>query len=277
LINQRRGAMGTEAGVMLQAAGLSAGYGKGRDIFRDVNLTVRRQRILAIVGPNGAGKSTLLAVLAGVLAPRAGAVVAAGQNLAELPDRKRAQIIGYLPQNVTPFGSYLVRELVAFGRFPHGRGLGFETDEDLRAVKRALALTRSDYLKERVFAELSGGERQRVLIASVLAAEPEALLLDEPTAALDVGQRSAVFGTLKELAHGGAAVAVVTHDLNLAGHFADELILLLGDGRVAAVGHPSKVITQENLEQAYGEGFILVERPGSEVPCVLPDHSGGQR
>lgn len=262
--------------MMLEARGLSAGYGSGRDIFRGVGLAVRRGRILAIAGPNGAGKSTLLAVLAGVHAPRNGEVLAAGQKLTGLSDRKRAQVIGYLPQNVIPFASYLVRELVAFGRFPYGRGLGFETAEDERAVDRALALTRAEYLRDRAFDELSGGERQRVLIASVLAAEPEALLLDEPTAALDVGQRSAVFDMLQELARQGAAVAVVTHDLNLAGLFADDLLLLLGDGRVAAMGHPGEVITQENLEKAYGGGFVLVPRPGSEVPGVLPDHTRGR-
>jgi len=255
--------------AILAGSGLTAGYGDGPDVISDVSMTLDPGAILCLVGPNGAGKSTLTAVLAGVLPPRAGSVRVNDTDVSRLTGPQRGRLIGYLPQSIQPFAPFTAGELVSLGRYPHARGLGFETDQDRAAVKRAMALTRVEHLEDRPFGEISGGERQRVLIASVLAAEPEVLLLDEPTASLDIGQRSAVFTTLKELAQGGAAIAVVTHDLNLAGLFADALVLL-ADGAVAAHGPPVEVITQQNLEQAYGDGFQLVERPGSDVPGVLP-------
>ncbi len=266
-------AMATESAVLLRGIGLNAGYGNNPDVFRRVDVSVRKKEILCIVGPNGSGKSTLLSVLAGVLPPRSGKVTMEDRDLSELSDMERAQKIGYLPQSMRPFTSYLVRELISLGRFPHARGMGFETSRDRAAVEQAMALTRVEHLGNRPFDEISGGERQRVLIASVLATQPDVLLLDEPTAALDIGQRSMVFHTLKELADQGAAVAVVTHDLNLAGLYADALVLL-SYHRVGASGPPEEVITQENLKQTYGDGFVLVPRADSVVPGILPSKMG---
>jgi iron complex transport system ATP-binding protein len=270
---KRSKAMATESSVLLRGVGLNAGYGNNPDVFRRVDVSVRRREILCIVGPNGSGKSTLLSVLAGVLAPRSGKVMMGERDLSGLSYLERAQKIGYLPQSVRPFTSYLVRELISLGRFPHARGLGFETSQDRAAVEQAMALTRVEHLGNRPFDEISGGERQRVLIASVLATQPDVLLLDEPTAALDIGQRSMVFHTLKELADQGVAVAVVTHDLNLAGLFADVLVLL-SYHKVGAYGPPEDVITQDNLRQTYGDGFVLVSRTDSAVPGILPSKMG---
>jgi iron complex transport system ATP-binding protein len=139
-----------------------------------------------------------------------------------------------------------------------------------------MTLTGTEHLAPRPFSEISGGERQRVLIASVLAQEPDALLLDEPTAALDIGQRSAVFETLRDLSAAGAAIVVVTHDLNLAGLYADE-ILLLAERKVFARGSPKDVISADNLERAYGRGFELISRSDSDVPGVLPALIGEDR
>lgn len=268
--------MGTESSVLLRGVGLNAGYGNDPDIFRQVDIAVRSEEILCIVGPNGSGKSTLLSVLAGVLAPRSGKVTMNGHDLSELSDVERAQKIGYLPQSMRPFASYLVRELISLGRYPHARGLGFENNRDRAAVEQAMALTRVDHLANRPFDEISGGERQRVLIASVLATQPQVLLLDEPTAALDIGQRSMVFHTLKELADRGTAVAVVTHDLNLAGLFADELALL-SYHKIEANGPPEVVITEDTLRRTYGDGFVLVPRTDSATPGILPSKMGVER
>lgn len=261
--------VGTKTEPLLVGRNIVVGYEDGPEVLSEVDVEVRRSQVLCIVGPNGIGKSTLLAVLAGVLAPRSGEVLIQGYNLNRLPNLKRAQIIGYLPQNIRPYASYTVRELVALGRYPHASGLGFETVRDQEAVERAMELTNVAHIKGRSIEAISGGERQRALIASVLASEPQVLLLDEPTAALDIGQRSAVFATLRALASQGAAVAAVTHDLNLAGLYADELVLLANCG-VAAKGHPAQVICQEHLERAYGGGFMLVQRPDRNVPGVLP-------
>jgi iron complex transport system ATP-binding protein len=265
----------TAAPATLRGTGLTAGHGAGPDVIRGVDVILEPGKLVALVGPNGAGKSTLMAVLAGVLPPREGKVQVDDQDISLLTGPERGRIIGYLPQSVQPFAPFTAWELVSLGRYPHARGLGFETDLDRAAVERAMTLTRVDHLKDRPFGEISGGERQRVLVASVLAAEPQVLLLDEPTASLDIGQRSAVFTTLEELAAGGAAVAVVTHDLNLAGLFADS-IFLLAEGAIAAEGTPAEVIDRRNLARAYGDGFELVARPGSSVPGVLPSPGGAR-
>lgn len=261
--------MSTNRETLLVGRQIVAAYEDGREVLSGVDIEVRRSQVLCIVGPNGIGKSTLLAILAGVLAPCRGEVLIQGRNVNRLPSLRRAQIIGYLPQNIQPNTSFTVRELIALGRYPHASGLGFETARDREAVEQAMSWTNTHYLGNRLFEEISGGERQRVLIASILASEPQVLLLDEPTAALDIGQRSAVFGMLRILACKGAAVAVVTHDLNLAGLYADELVLL-EKYKIAAKGSPAQVICQERLQQAYGGGFTLVQRPDRNVPGVLP-------
>jgi iron complex transport system ATP-binding protein len=139
-----------------------------------------------------------------------------------------------------------------------------------------MRLTHTDYLAKRLFSEISGGERQRVLIASVLACEPEVILLDEPTASLDITRSADVFAALEELALTGRAIGVVTHDLNLAGQFADEVALLFA-GRIVASGPPGEVLTAERLSAAYGDGFVLVDQPGSDVPAVLPARKAKRR
>lgn len=254
---------------MLTAHDLTLGYPKTDDVIRGVSLSLDAGRIFSIVGPNGAGKSTLLAALAGIAKPKRGVVQFRGKALHEMNRRERARRIGYLPQTVRPSIAYTVEELVHLGRFAHGTGLAFETIDDHAAVHRALKQTNTLQLKNRLFSELSGGERQRVLTASVLAGEPEVILLDEPTASLDIGGSCGVFDTLKQLARDGHAVGVVTHDLNLAGQYSDDMILLSG-GTITVSGSPQAVLSRAPLAQAYGGGFILVERPDSPVPAVLP-------
>ncbi len=255
--------------AMIEAVNLTLGYPKTEAVVRSVNATLRKGRVFSIVGPNGAGKSTLLSALAGIFKPRSGRVLFKGQNLVDLKRRERALQIGFLPQIVRPSIPYTVWEIVHLGRYAHGTGLAFETSEDREAVERALLQTGTSHLKDRLFSELSGGERQRVLIASVSAGDPAVFLLDEPTASLDIGGSIDVFETLRQSADDGRAVGIVTHDLNLAGQFSDEMILM-ANGIVIASGSPQTVLTQPFLDAAYGGGFSLVERPDSPVPFVLP-------
>lgn len=254
---------------VIEAHGLRVGYGGAADVLCDVDVTLTRGQVFCFVGPNGAGKSTLLGALAGIVPLRDGQVRLEGTPLSDISGRTRARRIGFLPQIVRPSIAYSVNELVALGRYAHSTGFGFETDRDRDAVERAMSLTHTGHLSERPFSTLSGGERQRVLIASVLAGEPEVLLLDEPTASLDITRSADVFAALEELAAMGRAVGVVTHDLNLAGQFGGE-VALMSEGRVIADGAPGAVLTRERLHEAYGDGFVLVPRPGSDVPAVLP-------
>ena len=254
---------------VLRAENLTLGYPKTDAVIRNVSIALRPGRLFAVAGPNGAGKSTLLAALAGIIVPRQGTVSFKGAPLLNMSRKERARRIGYLPQNVRPSASYTVRELVYLGRFAHGTGLAFETPEDAAAMARALEQTRTTHLSNRLFQELSGGERQRVLTASVLSGEPEVILLDEPTASLDISGSAGVFNTLRRLAEDGRTVGVVTHDLNLAGQYADAMVLL-ADGGIAEAGPPETVLRQSPLERAYGGGFQLLDRPGSRVKAVLP-------
>jgi iron complex transport system ATP-binding protein len=253
----------------LTATEISAGYPRASEVVRRVSASLRPGEVFCLVGPNGAGKSTLLGVLAGLVIPDQGEVRLGGQRLARLPRRERAKRIGYLPQVVRPSIPYSVHELVALGRHAHGSGWSFETADDSAAIERAMDQTRTRHLEGRLFSQLSGGERQRVLIASVLSGEPEVILLDEPTASLDIGRSCAVFETLAALAAGGRTIGVVTHDLNLAGQFADE-IGLIASGDLIALGAPRDVLKEETLRAAYGEGFVLVPRSETDVPAVLP-------
>ncbi len=261
---------------VLEGRGVVVGYGREPDVVREVDVAIRNGGIFCLVGPNGAGKSSLMAALAGIVAPRSGTIGLSGVPLSDIHRRERARRIGYLPQIVRPSIAYTVYELVALGRYPHATGLGFESGADQDAIRNAMRLTHTDHLASRLFSEISGGERQRVLIASVLSCTPDVILLDEPTASLDITRSADVFAALEDLAMAGRAVGVVTHDLNLAGQFADE-VALMSKGRIAACGAPGTVLTAERLSAAYGDGFTLVEQPDTDVPAVLPARKAKRR
>jgi iron complex transport system ATP-binding protein len=234
-----------------------------------VSLGVAEGEMLSIIGPNGSGKSTLLRIGAGVLRPVAGSVALCGQALAGMPRRDVARSLGYLPQAVASAFDYTVEEVVAMGRFPHLRGAGFLTTGDLDVVTRCLRDTEVEPYRRRALSRLSGGERQRVFLASVLAQEPRVLLLDEPTTALDLHHQARFFGLLRRLAGQGMAVAVVTHDVNLASLYCDR-VALLRDGSLAELGTPDDVLTEAVLQATYGDDVLLERHPTSGRPIVLP-------
>ncbi len=257
--------------MILAARGLGFAYGAGlAPAVAEVDLELAEDEILALVGPNGAGKSTLLALLAGWQRPQAGTVELEGRPLESWPARQRARRLAFLPQQVAPLYDLSVIEVVMAGRHPHRAAWAPPATADRAAVVAAMAATDTAPLARRAFATLSGGERQRVLVASVLAQDPRALLLDEPTASLDQHHRVQVFRLLRAAADGGRGVAVVTHDLNLAALAADRVALLVG-GRLERVGTPAEVLRQEVLEAAYGPELVVVPHPrAAGRPAVLP-------
>jgi len=257
--------------MSLAARALHAGYPENPEILRGVDLELARGRFQCLLGPNGAGKSTLLRALAGMVPPADGAVELDGEPLAGLSPAARARRIGFLPQEIQPAYPFRVDEAVALGARVAGHGGWFETrpGADTRAaVLRALEAVGAACLAPRRLGELSGGERRRVLVASVLAQEPDWLLLDEPAAMLDLHHQTALFGLLARLAGEGYGVLCVTHDLNLAAAFADELVLLL-DGRIQARGDAEEVLDEAQLRPVFGDQFELVRRSGG-APAVLP-------
>jgi len=227
------------------------------------------RQLHAVVGPNGCGKSTLMAILAGWLIPQTGTIELDGVPLSRWSHRSRAKRLAYLPQRSTPSYQLSASEVVEAGRFPYRPGLfGVDADGDA-AVAAAMHATATTQLAERSFHTLSGGERQRVLLAAVLAQQPQLLLLDEPTESLDLHHKVAVFRLLRAAVDHGQGVAVVTHDLNLAALYADH-VTLLHNGRVALSGTPEQVLRQEPLELAYGPEIQVIGHPDGTHAAVLP-------
>jgi iron complex transport system ATP-binding protein len=207
-------------------------------------------RVTAVLGPNGAGKSTLLACLAGLRQPDRGRVLINGRPRAALPLRDLAKRIGLLPQSADVHWDVDVETLVALGRYPHRSGWG-ESPADRASVARAMTAADVTQFARRPVTALSGGERARVLLARVLAGEPEWLLADEPLANLDPAHQLDALTCLRSAAAAGAGVVVVLHDLNHAMRVADDVLLLSG-GRVVAQGPPEAVLTPERIADTYG-------------------------
>lgn len=236
--------------------GLTFRYGERRAVD-GVDLEIRPAEMLGIVGPNGAGKSTLMGVLAGVRSPYEGACLFDGRQIVEWNRRALARRVAFIPQSLRLEFPFTAEQVVFMGRTPHCRGL-FETAADRAAVERALELTDAAQFAERPFGELSGGERQRVVLASALAQEPEALLLDEPTTFLDLKHQLALYGLLRNLARQGKAVVAVTHDLNLAATYSDRLVVM-ACGQKVADGPPSEVLRAEMVRRVFGAEVEVIQ------------------
>lgn len=225
----------------------------GRMILGGVSGQLKRGAVTAILGPNGAGKSSLLHLLAGVETLHKGAILLGDRPLGALHPKDRARRIGFLPQKGEVHWNLGVRALVGLGRAAH---MG-QSAEDEAAVEAALAATDVIHLADRAVLSLSGGELARVLLARVLAGEPEWLLADEPLASLDPAHQLAVLARLHATAQAGAGVVVVLHDINHAARIADH-VLLMKDGAILADGATQDVLTPDLMEAAFSVRFRVV-------------------
>lgn len=233
------------------------------------SLSFGNEPLCGILGPNGSGKSTLLKLAAGLLTPAEGTVEL---NHRPLAGQRRAEIarqLGFLPQECPALFDYTVEQVVAMGRHAHGGVLEMSNSGDRKAVARALADVGLEPLRQRPLSRLSGGERRRAWLASALAQEPEILLLDEPTQALDLHQAATVMEILTRRAAAGLRIVVVMHDLNLAALFCDRLTLLQ-HGTIAAEGFPAEILTENRLFDAYGDKIEVVGHPKTAKPVILP-------
>ncbi|WP_044562671.1 ABC transporter ATP-binding protein [Azospirillum sp. B4] len=223
----------------------------GRSVLDGVSLRLRAGEVCGLIGPNGAGKSSLMRILAGLRPPDAGAVTLDGQPLPCPPDAATARRLAYLAQDRDIHWPLTVANVVALGRLPHRGPFRDNGAADRAAVERALAAADCAHLRDRVATTLSGGERARVLLARVLAGEPDILLADEPAASLDPLHQVQVMDLLRTLAGAGAAVLAVLHDLNAAAGWCDRVVMLHA-GRVAADGPPADVLEPGLLRTIYG-------------------------
>lgn len=238
-----------------------------RQILRDVSLDVAPGEVLALIGPNGAGKSTLLSLLAGDAAPSSGQITLGGRPLADYRPVELARTRAMLLQQTSVAFSYTVRQVVQMGRAPW-RGTA-QAEQDHEVVAAALADTDTAHLADRDVRTLSGGEAGRAHLARVFAQRTPLLLLDEPTAALDILHQEQTLIRARAYARSGAAVIVVLHDLDLAASYADRLVLLAG-GQVAAQGRPQQVCTAERLSEVYGHPIEVFTHPVTGRLLVLP-------
>jgi iron complex transport system ATP-binding protein len=236
---------------MLEASEVTFAYRRaGPHVVERVSMSVRRQDSVAILGPNGSGKTTLLKILGGALQPSNGFVAFEGRRLADWSRRDIAKRFAYVPQETfTPF-DFSVLDVVLMGRFPHLGTFALEGPEDVAIARDALKSTGTEMFENRSFGTLSGGEKQRVVIASALAQSPELMLLDEPTASLDLGRQVDIQLLLRELNERGVTMVLSTHDLNFAAGLCRHLVMLR-EGRVLASGPTDEVLTHDNVRALY--------------------------
>ncbi|MCL0080515.1 ABC transporter ATP-binding protein, partial [Dehalococcoidia bacterium] len=251
---------------MLQTQNITLGYGK-HTVLSDISLSVARGEMLGIVGPNGSGKSTLIKGICHLLTPKTGRVFIDGRDAASMGRSELASLVAVVPQTTTLPEAFTGFEIVLMGRTPHLGMLRYESQRDFDIAWRAMEITKTQPFAERRIGELSGGERQRLTIARALTQEPKLILLDEPTAHLDINYQIETLDLVKGLCleHDLAAIAAL-HDLNLAAQYCDRLIMLNGGG-IHAEGSPKQVITAQHIKAVYGAEVCVYPHPFNALPA----------
>jgi iron complex transport system ATP-binding protein len=248
---------------------LDFAYGR-TPILAGLDLAVTTGTITGILGPNGSGKTTLVRLASAALRPTSGSIALFGSDIASLPARERARRVAVVPQETYPVFEFTVEEIVRMGRAPHLGLLGLEGPRDRKVAREAMERCEVSLLAARSFRALSGGERQRVMLARALAQEARLLLLDEPTAFLDLKHRLTVYALLGRLHRDdGLTVVVVSHDINLAARHCDRLVLLRR-GAIAVDGTPAEVLRPDPIRSVYEVEVEVRTDPSSGRPFVIP-------
>ncbi len=237
-------------------------------VLQDVSFRIEKGEFIGVIGPNGSGKTSLLKILYRLLIPQRGEVFCAGIPLRKMERVEIARKIAVVPQETHSLFPFRVMEVVLMGRSPYLGHLMFESKRDMEVARRALEWTDTLPFAERSIDELSGGERKRVFIARALAQEPEVILLDEPTATLDIHHQIDFLQRIFDLnREKGLTIIMASHDINLASEFCDRLILLQA-GKIDQIGTPSEVITKRNIERVYGCEVWVDQNPISAMPRI---------
>jgi iron complex transport system ATP-binding protein len=236
--------------------------------------------MLGIVGPNGSGKTSLLKLLAKLVRPQRGTITLYGRSLEDTTQNEVARQVAFVPQDNQPTFAFSVAETVLMGRFPHRHrspwdyGLGWDSRDDCAIAWQAMTTMDVAQLAERSVMDLSGGERQRTVIARALAQTPKVLLLDEPTAFLDLQHQLQICSILRSLRHAdGLTIVLVSHDLNLASQYCDRIVMLK-DGTVFAIGTPAEVLRTDVLQAVYGCSVLVDAHPESGLPRITLPREG---
>jgi len=258
---------------MVELENVSLGYDH-RAILEGVNMKARPGQILGLVGPNGSGKSTLIKGMARLIDLFAGRILIEGRELATIKRDELARLVAIVPQSPALPGAFTAFEIVLMGRTPHLGLLRYEGGRDMVAAWQAMGATQTQSFAERRISELSGGERQRLVIARALTQQPRVLLLDEPTANLDIHHQVEVLNLVSTLCREQSLTVIIAlHDLNLAAQYCNRLVMLNG-GHVYAEGTPADILTAPNIRDVYGVEVCVYPHPINKLPATLITATG---
>lgn len=255
--------------VELKLQNITLGYLR-RPVVQDITFEVMPGEMVGIVGANGCGKSTIIKALGRIIKPYSGNILLNDKDLSQIPRRELSRLLGVVPQMPLLPSTFTAFEIVLMGRNPHLGLLQYEGKKDTAIAWQAMEKTSTQHLASRRIGQLSGGEIQSIVIARVLAQQTKGILLDEPTANLDIGRQIEILDLIKELClRDNLTVVIAMHELNLATQYCDRLVLI-NKGRIHCQGKPQEVITEENITQVYGSGNYIEAHPLSGLPVVLP-------
>jgi len=253
---------------MIELKNVSLGYDQ-RAILNNINLKAVPGKILGLIGPNGSGKSTLIKGITRLLNLFSGYILLDGRDIRSYKREELARLIAVVPQNPVLPQAFTAFELVLMGRTPHLGFLRFEGEEDMAITWQAMKATKTEFFAERRVGELSGGERQRLIIARALTQQPRVILLDEPTAHLDINHQVEILNLVKSLClEQSLTVIAALHDLNLAAQYCDWLVMLNGGG-IYTEGTPQGVLTAQNIKEVYGAEVCVSPHPINSLPTTL--------
>ena len=242
----------------------------GQPVLKNLGFSVEKGSFFIIIGPNGSGKTTLMKIMSGILKSGPDKIKISGKSARAYSRKAMAKIISFVPQTAPVDFPFKVKELVLMGRSPHLGILGMEQKKDIELVEEALVFTNTQHLAERKIDQLSGGERQRVFIARAICQEPKIIMLDEPTASLDIAHQLNIMDLMEKLKfERDVTVLMVSHDINLAAMYADK-ILLLNNGEKAGFGPPEDILKFDTLEKTYGCRLLVDQSPFGNFPRITP-------
>ena len=254
----------------LEIENINLDYGQ-RSVIRNLSFRLSPGELLGLVGPNGCGKTSVIKSLSRVLIPSSGRILLDGKEVTGIPRNELARIIGVVPQNPSLPETFTVFEVVILGRNPHLGLLSGETARDMAIVWQVMERTGITHLAKRRIGELSGGERQRVTIARVLAQEPYVILMDEPTANLDIAQQMDILDLITGMCREkNIAALIAIHDLNIAAQYCTRIIMLK-NGQIYTEGIPTEIITTKNVREVFGAETTIYPHPENNLPMVVPN------
>ena len=261
--------------IKIEMQNVCLGYSR-KVVLKGLTFQVRPGEMMGLIGPNGCGKSTVIKALSHIISPYSGKILLDGQDIKKIQRRDLSRLLAVVPQIPLLPSAFTAFEIVLMGQYPHLGLFQYEGPKELAIAWQAMKKTDTQSLAERRVSELSGGETQSLLIARALAQETKAILLDEPTANLDIGRQVEILDLLKGLCRGNnLAVLAALHDLNLAIQYCDRLVLI-NNGQIHVEGTPTEVITAENIATVYGAESCVYEHPFNGLPCVLLSAGNGR-